>query len=252
MRPRAMDPVLYSKKAYEFSAMIFDEISGNEEIIAYGMKDFLEGENDDIIGRMLKPCKRTLLHSFIENFIKCIFEYYRRKQVWSEFRSLFESVDVDVPDWIPDTEAMEDFDFELPNDRQKDELEVILSISIPKIVPSVFRILFSDRNFLLLFNEKLKECRIEEIGLYDRLKRRKIPKWLEKGILYRDRGICQFCGHDVSGVNNPMVEKHYDHILPLAAGGCNDPTNFQLSCGKCNRAKGKKVLKNPQKLEIYW
>lgn len=34
--------------------------------------------------------------------------------------------------------------------------------------------------------------------------------------------------------------KHIDHILPIALGGTNDPSNLQLLCPKCNRQKSAK------------
>ena len=37
-----------------------------------------------------------------------------------------------------------------------------------------------------------------------------------------------------------LNEKHIDHILPIALGGTNNPTNLQLLCPKCNRQKSAK------------
>jgi 5-methylcytosine-specific restriction endonuclease McrA len=31
---------------------------------------------------------------------------------------------------------------------------------------------------------------------------------------------------------------HIDHIVPICSGGTNDPSNIQLACPACNRAKG--------------
>lgn len=37
-----------------------------------------------------------------------------------------------------------------------------------------------------------------------------------------------------------LKSKHIDHILPIALGGTNDPSNLQLLCPKCNRQKSAK------------
>lgn len=44
----------------------------------------------------------------------------------------------------------------------------------------------------------------------------------------------------VSCFTSLLDGKHIDHILPIALGGTNDPTNLQLLCPKCNREKSAK------------
>jgi 5-methylcytosine-specific restriction endonuclease McrA len=48
------------------------------------------------------------------------------------------------------------------------------------------------------------------------------------------KGRCPVCRSDLSG------GYHVDHVLPLARGGSNDPTNIQLLCKTCNLSKGAK------------
>lgn len=43
-------------------------------------------------------------------------------------------------------------------------------------------------------------------------------------------GLCVYCRTFLS-------KYHVDHILPLALGGSNDPSNLQLLCPPCNRQK---------------
>lgn len=55
---------------------------------------------------------------------------------------------------------------------------------------------------------------------------------LRPQILARDNYTCQQCGADES-----TVKLHIDHIVPLAKGGSNDPSNLQVLCQPCNQRK---------------
>ena len=54
----------------------------------------------------------------------------------------------------------------------------------------------------------------------------------------RDGNTCRNCAVRASA---PGVVMHIDHVIPLAEGGTNAPSNLQLLCAKCNLAKGKKT-----------
>jgi hypothetical protein len=45
-------------------------------------------------------------------------------------------------------------------------------------------------------------------------------------------------GCDLSGLITIGSDKNFDHVVPLAQGGLNDVTNFQLLCDSCNSKKG--------------
>ena len=75
-----------------------------------------------------------------------------------------------------------------------------------------------------------------------RLKRVAIPKWVQRAVLYRDKGLCASCSADISGLINSQPDNHYDHIVPLAQHGINDVTNIQLLCSACNLKKGRQPL----------
>jgi 5-methylcytosine-specific restriction protein A len=51
---------------------------------------------------------------------------------------------------------------------------------------------------------------------------------LRDQILARDRHTCQRCG---------APAEHVDHIMPVAAGGTDHPSNLQALCQSCNLAK---------------
>ena len=43
-----------------------------------------------------------------------------------------------------------------------------------------------------------------------------------------------------------------DHIKPKAAGGTNEPSNIQMICSPCNRAKGKKSMAEFMATGLRW
>lgn len=53
--------------------------------------------------------------------------------------------------------------------------------------------------------------------------------WAKKIIFERCGGRCLLCGCAES--------LEYDHIIPMAKGGSNDPSNGQLLCANCHRKK---------------
>jgi hypothetical protein len=56
-------------------------------------------------------------------------------------------------------------------------------------------------------------------------------------ILNRDKYSCTYCG-----VKASETRLHIDHIIPVSAGGANDPGNLTTSCEQCNFGKGGKLL----------
>ena len=53
-----------------------------------------------------------------------------------------------------------------------------------------------------------------------------------RGILERDKHICQYCGPD--GHKATTI----DHVLPKSRGGGSNPGNLVAACFKCNQKKG--------------
>jgi 5-methylcytosine-specific restriction endonuclease McrA len=61
------------------------------------------------------------------------------------------------------------------------------------------------------------------------------PERVRAILLARDRGRCAACGTDIA--QDLRAEKHIDHMIPIAQGGCNDLVNLQLLCENCNLRK---------------
>lgn len=60
-----------------------------------------------------------------------------------------------------------------------------------------------------------------------------ISKRLRFEILRRDDHCCRYCGEHAS----PEVRLTVDHVLPVALGGTDDPSNLAAACGPCNAGK---------------
>lgn len=52
---------------------------------------------------------------------------------------------------------------------------------------------------------------------------------------------CNYCGQPATG---------WDHLIPKAKGGTDDPSNLIPACGGCNAAKGRFLLPHQFRLRI--
>ena len=60
-----------------------------------------------------------------------------------------------------------------------------------------------------------------------------IPRNLRERIIERDGRRCVYCDEDLSS-----AEIHMDHVIPESQGGETTYNNLQVTCRKCNLAKG--------------
>lgn len=56
-------------------------------------------------------------------------------------------------------------------------------------------------------------------------------------ILERDGYTCQYCGRKA-----PEVALEVDHIIPVAKGGSNKPSNLITACRECNSGKRAHII----------
>lgn len=60
---------------------------------------------------------------------------------------------------------------------------------------------------------------------------------LRFAVLASSRFRCHYCGQPAPG-----VVLHVEHVIPLSAGGTDDPTNLVAACSACNGGKAGAAL----------
>jgi hypothetical protein len=129
-----------------------------------------------------------------------------------------------------------------------------------QMAEEMFFVLFANRSFLSRFNEHMA-ARVSSLVPDENdklltinsdgetiLKRKEPPQWAKRAVFFRDRGYCCGCGRNLENSRSPINRAHYDHIVPLAAGGLNDVSNLQLMCESCN---GKKSDRRAAASDLY-
>ena len=61
----------------------------------------------------------------------------------------------------------------------------------------------------------------------------RIPLNLRRSVIDRDGKRCVYCDEDLTD-----GEIHLDHVIPESQGGPTTLNNLQVTCRKCNLAKG--------------
>jgi 5-methylcytosine-specific restriction endonuclease McrA len=64
-------------------------------------------------------------------------------------------------------------------------------------------------------------------------KKERIPLNLRRRVIERDGFYCVYCDDDLRD-----AEIHMDHVIPESRGGETSYSNLQVTCRKCNLAKG--------------
>lgn len=199
------------------------------------LRDHFDVNDSNFINIISIPNKNTLLHSIVKSYWIEKNEYYHHhfdyEDIIVEFENIINTYSIknqNKPDILENNEQLEKYCDTLLNLVNSDCV-------INRVVNEIFTILFNDRLFLLKLNlicsdvvKLLKKDDYPKILDKDgKLKRcPSIPVWLKKAIMYRDKGKCQICGKDLSGVWTTENEIQYDYVVPLNLGGC--VTNRQI------------------------
>jgi hypothetical protein len=220
----------------------------------------------DLETQISKPQKWTLLHDYIDYVVCDDLDFYFRGGGWDydDIQPVFPMLDsheikyLTLEQYIENlfrddetgkttnvTEAsIEEYKYEYAHEY----LEGTVLGSLPSlIVTEVFTLLFADREAMKAFNLKIAN------NLGDRTARCTYwPKWLERALFCREKGLCAICKSDLSSLHHVNGKLAMDHIVPIALNGVNDPTNLQILCEKCNGEKSGTVVVTSNALPVFW
>lgn len=216
-------------------------------------EDFVNCSENIFISNIYKPNKYSLLHIFLENIsyesLEDSLSSIPPSEMIEEIDHFMQYTRIPRPSWFSD----------IDNPKYKNKFLTIAEKVAHYEAKAAFEILYRDKEFLLNFQLRIKDIIDNKIdkthssfNKKGNIKRVHIPAWLKQAIFYRDKGICQMCRKDVSGLFNHYKELNYDHLLPLGAGGTNDSTNFILLCKECNQKKKAKIIKFENKEEFWF
>lgn len=200
-----------------------------------------------------KPNKITLVHEYIETLYLEDQNYTLSKHfpvpVITELQLLlnYYQIDYSIVGHI-DVSKLDHNNCSNKLEKYAEDLQSFFVYNLLDIVVNdVFSILYMDKDFMHSFNLQCSKIikRLKVKDHPDLLKKDGVlkrityyPQWLKSGIKYRDKCRCSICGCDLSSAFTTIVDKNFDHIIPLAEGGNNDPSNWQLLCESCNKTKG--------------
>ncbi|GIV71211.1 HNH endonuclease [Caldilinea sp.] len=226
------------------------------------LEKYFSVDDESTLRRFATPQRWTLLHQFIQaRFVEFRlegFEHFRNDMldlVISEYEAILEGYEVPCDGFEMPDEMADDYE-----EKAYQRIEYLRSLlPIERIVDDTFQLLFGDREFLLAFQRivagVVRQMRKDEcphlLARDGVIRRTRLPTWMKRGVFYRDRGRCINCGKDLTGAIVIGEEVHYDHIIPLAEGGTNDPTNFQLLCRGCNLGKARGIMTS-DRYPVYW
>lgn len=227
-----------------------------EAIIKEHLDCFIDFASD-IDKQINKPQKNTLLHDVIEYIISNFFNVVY-------FNNNFDVYSIDDVAILEENGVIELFDeYEIEYISLEDYLsnnnndyflygyeylrEVLELKLLPILKEEVFNLLFNDRELMKEFNilisqdldEKVKRCRTW-------------PKWLERALFCREKGLCALCKKDLTQLLHTKHKPAIDHIVPIAKKGVNDPTNLQMLCNKCNESKSNIEIVTSNSTPLYW
>lgn len=182
----------------------------------------------EFIQKVHYPSKRTILHDLIANYQMHCIDWAIRKgcseTYLADFGPLLADGGICEPPWFNEFEI----------EGHQSELRNLLHGIVLRQTEDAFNLLFNNRSFLVSFSHVIAES-IKNSGM--RVARAKLPGWLTNAVAERDSGVCQLCQLPVNSPSKPEPP-HFDHMIPLAGGGTNDPTNIQLVHRSCNLEKG--------------
>lgn len=241
--------------AYSYADCVVQEVTRPTDLTDFTIiSDLLTPDcGPTFLERASCPHQETILHVFAYNlnmFYLDISTGSSPEESVDEYREMLKCARLTIPKWLTKDAISIHIN----------ELDGLLSQASKVIVEGAFHLLFSDREFLAKFQDLVakvvKDAYSDETRHYYTapgiLRRKRPPGWLKKAVYMRDKGKCQRCLCDLSGILSLDNKLHYDHIQPLAESGTNDPCNFQLLCEKCNQLKGRSAGEDKYWTATFW
>lgn len=246
------------------------ETASGLEAAASNPDSFIEipWENKDVKKTLGNYSKVTILHYYIYSLLAVEKRREYSKNIYDrmpdeikDFKKVFSEYQIALRDEKNFQVYGDDYDeywhFYMWFQYHEDSFELLWK----KITEEVFHLLFSNRSFLLTFNnslasyleqncelilKKYRDCK----GKISRVNY--VPVWVKKAVYLRDQGKCTLCLKDLTGLLSTDHIVHYDHIVPLNCWGVNDPSNLQLLCDVCNLKKSGNKASTGIRYGTWW
>lgn len=253
------------RRVYEMAALIEGCIEDPDSLHE------LHWTDPDLLRALGKFSKISLLHRYIYTWIALTHrqdyranrEFYEAAQI-ADLEGLFDAYRVHHLPYasfaasVPSNEAARDDGDAFYEWFQAEEQS--FELLWEKLTDEAFHILFANRTFLLKFNlavagflrNRGAAIPAEYLGSDGRIKRHPLPVWTRDGVFYRDHGRCVLCQVDLSGLLSTDRTDHFDHMVPLALWGTNDPCNIQLVCEACNLKKAAGEPVTGDRYSAWW
>ncbi|MBW7632583.1 HNH endonuclease [Bacillus licheniformis] len=254
-------------------ASIVNEYLYDDDI--FSLEDAIDIYDINVVQRMFKPNKKTLLHYFIEMFcdpyedIDSLHKNLDEEEalkiilpILKEYKQIDNIEGFIFDDFVISERINNDYDQFIKN--MQEFITRNNKLIIDHLVHSTFQILFLDRSFLHDFHKKVSEIvkknivylastYPEHFTVKQRIKRTEYwNTWLEHAIFYRDKGHCVICRTDLTKTLSVTGTVHIDHIIPLELFGSNDSSNLQLLCESCNTSKGARTTETNNMNVPFW
>lgn len=263
MKARARDFVF--RQVYDMAAIVEASLADRASLME------LNWDEPAVRLGIAKPRHISLLHQYIYAVIAIHHRYEYRK-----------NADMYEADDIADIEALLDA-YEIPYERFEqfgpviDEASAASRAELPfyqwfvaqepsfemlweRMTDETFHLLFANRSFLLSFNRNLADYLSANRSLVPgefrtaggKVTRQPLPQWARDAVFFRDQGRCVLCHIDLSGLLSTDRVDQFDHMVPLAQWGTNDPCNLQLLCEACNIRKAAGEAVTGHRYAAWW
>jgi hypothetical protein len=223
---------VYRSPLCEDEKLIFQEI--DEKLIDYAV-DAINISPNTALHRVLDDLAYIRFYAYSYDDLDC---FNDESDFANYVITMFEHMNALVPQEFY-KESSEDI--MIAREKYRDSFLTGLDV----FVNSAFAQLWFRKAFLFKFNELLAGSiskllksdypMLEQDGRIPRASY--FHKWINQSIIRREGGLCHYCKNVVASPSLDNQNYDIDHMIPIAKGGTNDPTNLVLSCKKCNNQK---------------